>query len=54
MAFMTKVEYEAYVKDHASSVVNAEDIAHIKIALQPLIWSTVSYTVYPKGDFAGI
>ena len=48
MAFMTKVEYEAYVKDHASSVVNAEDIAHIKIALQPLIGVQFHILSIPK------
>lgn len=41
MAFMTKEEYEAYVKEHTHSVMSGEEIAYIRTALRPLIWGTV-------------
>ncbi len=48
MAFMTKDEYEAYVAEHASNVVSAEDIANIKSALHPLIGAQFNILSIPK------
>lgn len=48
MAFMTREEYEAYISEHVSSIVSAEDIADIKIALQPLIGVQFHILSIPK------
>ena len=48
MAFMTKDESEAYVAEHASNVVSAEDIANIKSALHPLIGAQFNILSIPK------
>ena len=48
MAFMTKEEYEAYVKEHTHSVVSGEEIAYIRTALRPLIGDSLIYYPYPK------
>lgn len=48
MAFMTKDEYEAYVTEHASYVISAEEIAEIKIALRPLIGAQFNILSIPQ------
>ena len=48
MAFMTKEEYEAYVREHTHSVVSSEDIANIKTALSPLIGAQFHILSIPK------
>lgn len=48
MAFMTKENYEAYVKKHASNVVSIEDIANIKSDLLPLIGVQFNILSIPK------
>ena len=48
MAFMTKEEYEAYVKEHTHSVVSGEEIAYIRTALRPLIGAQFNILLYPK------
>lgn len=48
MAFMTKEEYEAYVKEHTHSVVSGEEIAYIRTALRPLIGAQFNILSIPK------
>ncbi len=48
MAFMTKEEYEAYVREHTHSVASSEDIANIKAALRPLIGAQFNILSIPK------
>ncbi len=48
MAFMTKEEYEAYVKKHDFQSVSAENIKNIKKTLQPLINAPFNILSIPK------
>lgn len=48
MGFMTKEEYEAYVKEHISAVVSADEIKDMKTALRPLLGAQFHILSIPK------
>lgn len=48
MGFMTKEQYERYVKKHSVKVIGEEEIRKIKTALQPLIGAQFNVLSIPK------
>lgn len=48
MAFMTKKQYEKYVRKHVANVVSKKDMDDIKITLQPLIDTQFNILSIPK------